>query len=160
MPVFELNGTEFRDLTQQLIREGHRVRFRASGESMHPFIYNDDILEVAPLTGKVVSLGDVLLVEINDGRLLAHRVVKTSNRNGNSFLLKGDACSSPDGWFDFEDVLGRVEVVERGDQRINLSSDKEKWRARGWIAFSPWVERFSWLPRWLKNFLRDRLLVH
>ena len=160
MPVFELNGAEFRKIAHQIIGEGHCVRFRASGESMRPLIVNDDILEVAPLSGRRISRGDILLVEISDGRLLAHRVVKTRHHNGISFLIKGDACGSPDGWFELKDVLGRVEVVEHGDQRINLSSGKEKWRAWGWIALSPWAVNLTWLPGWLKNYLRKILLGH
>ena len=33
-----LNGTEFRNLAHQILGEGHRVRFQASGGSMQPFI--------------------------------------------------------------------------------------------------------------------------
>jgi hypothetical protein len=80
MSVPGLNGTEFHDLADQLLAEGHRVRFQAGGESMQPFIQDNDILEVAPLDGKWIKQGDVLLVETNGGKLLAHRVVKNLSK--------------------------------------------------------------------------------
>jgi len=110
---------------------------------MQPFIQNNDILEVAPLAETRIKLGDVLLVETGEGRLLVHRVVKASRRDGISiYLIKSDACNTPDGWFRLENILGRVEVVERGFQRIKLTSGAQLWRARVWVLISPWVLKF------------------
>ena len=78
--VRRLNGSEFHDLAGQILDSGHRLRFQASGRSMLPFIQDGDILEVAPLSGKHVRSGEVLLVETDDGEWLAHRVVNRRNR--------------------------------------------------------------------------------
>jgi hypothetical protein len=81
MSDYRLNGIEFQGLTRQILYIGCGVRFQACGGSMQPFIHAKDILEIAPLTGKQIKYGDVLLVESGEGRLLAHRVVKTNHRN-------------------------------------------------------------------------------
>jgi hypothetical protein len=126
---------------------------------MQPFIQNGDILEVAPLAGMRIKCGDVLLVEAGEGRLLVHRVVKTGRRNGISiYLIKSDTSALPDGWFRSENILGRVEVVERGGQQIRLSSGAQQMRARVWVTINPWVAKFSWLPEWFRHRIRNWLL--
>jgi hypothetical protein len=160
MPILELNGIEFLRLAREILAGGHRVRFQASGGSMQPFIQNSDILEVAPLAGKRIKCGDVLLVETSEGRLLVHRVVKISRRDGISiYLIKSDVCASPDGWFRFENILGRVEIVERGSQRIILTSAAQQWRARVWVTITPWGSKMSWLPEWFRHRVRHWLWV-
>lgn len=126
---------------------------------MQPFIVDGDILEVAPLASEQVRSGDVLLVETCDGKWLAHRVVKTGRRGGRSaFLIKGDACPHPDGWFELDAVLGRVLAVEHGSHHIQLTSGSQPWRARTWVAIAPWIPKFSWLPQRLRQNVR-RLLI-
>jgi hypothetical protein len=160
MSVIGLNRVDFRSIASQILVSGHRLRFQANGGSMQPFIQNNDILEVAPIAGKRINCGDVLLVEVGDGRLLAHRVVQTSRRDGiRIYLIKSDAGDSPDGWFRIDDILGRVEVVERGCQRIRLTSGAQQWRARLWVIIAPWVSKFSWLPERFRQGVRDWLLV-
>lgn len=158
MSVRRLNGAQFRDLAEPVLRDGHRLRFQARGSSMGPFIKDGDVLEVAPLGKGWVRLGDVLLVEAGDGRWLAHRVIKTRRRNGERwFLLKGDACPDPDGWFDTKHFLGRVLIVDRGGRQIDLTSPSVRLSAQLWVTIAPWTSRFFWLPERLRHFLRQIL---
>ncbi len=160
MSVLGLNGTEFQALAEQLLAEGHRVRFQASGESMQPFIQDKDILEVAPLEGKRIKPGDVLLVETGEGRLLAHRVVKISRNNGTTFYVtRGDGCITTDGRFRLENILGRVETVERGNKRIILTSILQRLRALLWIRIMPLIRRFFWLLEGFRRRVRDWLKI-
>ncbi len=159
MSVRRLNGSEFHDLAGQILLSGHRLRFQASGRSMQPFIHDGDILEVAPLARERVRYGDVLLVETNDGKWLAHRVIKTRRRDGKpAFLIKGDACSHSDGWFGLDAVIGRVLVVEHGSQRIQITTGLQQWRARTWVAIAPWVPKLTWLPQRLRQHVWRLLL--
>ena len=153
-----LNGAEFYDLADQILQAGHRMRFHARGRSMLPFIQDGDLLEVAPLDSDRASCGDVLLVEASQKRVLAHRVVKTRQHDGKlTFLIKGDNCASPDGWFGLENILGRVVVVDRGSQLIELTSRSQSWRARMWILIAPWIPKFTWVPKWLSRYVRRAL---
>ena len=159
MSIRGMNGVEFHDLAGQILHSGHGVRFQARGGSMQPFIQDGDILEVMPLAKQHVNCGDVLLVEAGEGKLLAHRVVKIRSRDGNpAFLIKSEACSVPEGWFGLENVLGRVVVVEHGEQHIQLASRAQQLRSRIWVMISPWVPKFSWLPQRLRYHVRQLLL--
>lgn len=159
MVVRELNGTDFGDLAVQILKAGHEVRFQAHGGSMLPFINDGDILWVSPLAGSRVRLGEVVLVMDGEGKLLAHRVVKTGRRNRNLiFLIKGDACSAPDGWFGPDNILGRVEIVEHGTQRIEFTSPAHLWRAKIWAKVAPCLPKISWLPEHFRKHVRRLLL--
>ena len=73
-------------------------------------------------------------------RLLVHRVIKINHHRGTaSYLIKGDAGTSPDGWFQPENILGRVEVKERAGLRIILTSFIQRWKAQVWVILAPWV---------------------
>ncbi len=118
-----MNSVEFYDLAKGILSGCHRVRFRAKGGSMQPLIQNGDLLEVIPLGQKPVRLGDVLLVETNLRQVMAHRVIRIKDRNGNpAYLIKGDLLATPDGWFTAESILGRVDLLERNNKVIVLSS--------------------------------------
>lgn len=159
MSVRRLNGVQFRDLAGAVLCDGRRLRFQARGGSMGPFIVDGDVLEVAPLGKGRVRRGDVLLAEAGDGRWLAHRVIKIGRCDGERwFLLKGDACPAPDGWFDTERLLGRVLIVDRDGWRIDLASPTARLSAWLWVTIAPWTSRFPWLPERPRHFLR-RLLI-
>lgn len=155
MSVRRLNGAEFRGLAEPVLRNGHRLRFQAGGGSMEPFIKDGNVLEIAPVAEARVRRGDVLLVEAWDGKWLAHRVVKTGRRGGRrQFLIKGDACPFPDGWFGAERVLGRVVSLAIGSQRIDLSAGVSRLQASLWVILSPWTPKLSWLPKRSRRRLR------
>ncbi len=157
MPDLGLNGAEFRGLAAQLLAGGHGVRFQAAGESMQPFIRNGDILEVASIAGTNARLGDVLLVEAG-GRLLAHRVVKTKWKGRQQWIsIKGDACSSPDGWFSAGCILGRVTAVERAGQRSDLMARGQRVKSWLWAACTPLAPAFRWLPAAVKDRMKRML---
>ena len=161
MSAFRLNGSDFRKVASEILATGNRVRFLAHGGSMHPYIQDGDILVVAPLSEKlIIKCGDVLLVDCECERLLAHRVVKIDHQQGvTRYLIKGDTSFSPDGWFQSENVLGRVEFEERDGLRVLLTLSTQQWKSRLWVMLAPWATRFSWLPRPIRNRLREWLLV-
>ncbi len=54
--------------------------FRARGASMNPTIRDGDILEIAPLYGSDVCVGEVVLLIDESGTPLVHRVLSGSGR--------------------------------------------------------------------------------
>ena len=160
MPGLELNGTEFYHLASQILGSGNQLRFQARGQSMQPLIQDGDILIIAPLAGNPIHRGDVLLVDAGDGRLLAHRAIKLERRaTGMHYLIKMDAGTVPDGWFTYDAILGRVEVLERGASKIRLTSSFHYWKAWVWLAFAPWASKLTWLPERFRQRFREWLLV-
>ncbi len=160
MSALCMNSAGFRAIAKQILAAGHRLRFQASGVSMRPFILSGDIIEVAPLVGTNVKRGDVLLVETGDDRLLAHRLIKIDRTGGISgYLLKGDSSELPNELFRIENILGRVEVVQRGSLTISLTSPVQRFRAWLWVTINPWVDRLPWLPAYFRHIIRHWLVV-
>jgi len=158
MPVRRLSGEELGELAGQILQAGHSVRFQARGGSMHPFIRDGGIIEVAPMGGKAAKRGEVVLVDDGKKRLFAHRVVKTGFHDGQPvYLIKGDTCPLPDGWFQEENILGHIVWVEHASQGINPASVVQRWKANLWVGLSPWIPKFPWLPGFARRCVR-RLL--
>jgi len=159
VPVYRLNGSDFYGLASQMLHAGYGLRFQASGGSMWPFILDGDILHVTHVARRHTTWGDLVLAKAGEDRLLVHRVVKTGRRNGIPvYLIKGDACTCPDGWFGEENIMGRVVMVEHGGQKIMLTSITQQFRARIWVVIAPWVPRLAWLPARFRRGIRKWLL--
>jgi len=153
-----LNSADLQDLIGQILKTGNKVRFEARGRSMQPFIYEGDILEVAPAASRDFRVGDVLLVQTGDGGLLAHRVIKTRRRDKVAFFIKGDSCAGPDGWFGYENILGRVVAIEHAGKKIEWTSNAQRWRSMIWVFIVPWIPKFSWLPRRIRQSIKKWIL--
>jgi len=114
----KLSGKALVELLRAVIENGKPFRFRASGFSMYPFIRNQDILTISPLSPCSPRLGNVVaFIHPETGRLVVHRVV---GRMGESYLTKGDNSSEMDGAISKSNILGHVSHVERGGRSISL----------------------------------------
>jgi hypothetical protein len=104
-----VDAARFLATLEDVLREGHPVRFRASGWSMHPAIRNGDAITVAPLGSAPIRVGDVLLYRLR-GAAIAHRVVKIALTSGRptKLVLRGDSADSCDAPIAVDQVLGRV----------------------------------------------------
>jgi hypothetical protein len=109
----------FNELSVQLLRRGHRVRFQAPGWSMHPTIKDRETVTVGPIAPSDVRKGDIVFYQLNGG-VFVHRVVRIKNGDHMpSFVLRGDALGSPDESVTAQQVLGKVVCVERNGRSIN-----------------------------------------
>jgi len=99
----------FEQTARELLASGYSIRFRASGDSMHPTIRSGELVEVAPPNGKLPAIGDVVLFKAQRG-LTAHRVVRSA---GHSFVTRGDNAVGNDPAADTSALLGIVTGVER-----------------------------------------------
>jgi signal peptidase len=108
------DSAAFLDLSSELLSLGCRVRFRASGSSMHPAICHGDMITVEPVDPQSVKKGDILLFR-RSGRPLAHRVVHVGMEKGSvvEFIVRGDAKLACDAPVKPEEVLGRVSNIAR-----------------------------------------------
>ena len=101
------------DVIAGLLDDGHSVRFRATGHSMHPLIRNGDYVLVVPATA--VTCGDVVLALLPRG-LTAHRVVSAAN---GVVVTRGDNAPGDDE--PASRVLGVVTHVEREGRLTRVS---------------------------------------
>jgi hypothetical protein len=142
----------FNALTASLLREGHRVRFRAPGQSMMPTLRDGDVLCVTPLPAQRPRLGAILLYTV-EGRPIAHRVLL---RWRGGWLTRGDAYRGVPERVPAHDALGVVQEALRGSRRIQLDRPATRWRgllrAYGltvmWILATLWESvRVRWRRR-------------
>ena len=107
------------------IAEGERVRIRAKGNSMVPFIRDgkDEIILEKP-SSKSFQKGRLLLVQLNDKAYILHRVKRV---DGLQLLLQGDgnlsmveSCSPVDVVAEASAIIRNGIVIETGSFRWNL----------------------------------------
>ena len=127
MTIIKRDAKLFLDVSERLLDEGYRVRFRAAGTSMQPAIGDGDALILAPVDLLAVRPGDILLYR-KQHRGIAHRVVYVQHALPaiGAFLLRGDATRTCDAPVEPDEVLGRVVSVEPQGGRLA----PHRWRAR------------------------------
>ena len=106
-----VDTSAFLEVTKRLLSSGCRVRFRATGTSMHPTIRDGEMLDVECVDVSSVRQGDVLLY-LHGRRPIVHRVVQIYREGSaiSGFLLCGDGKTACDAPIEPHQVLGRVIV--------------------------------------------------
>ncbi len=117
----------FLEVSEDLLRLGYLVRFRAEGMSMHPTIRDGEMVTVEPVEPSKVKLGDIVLFRSKRG-VTAHRLVGIERRSGarSRFFLRGDRMGACDDPVEAHQVLGKVILVERGKRTVDLARARTK----------------------------------
>ena len=104
----------FEATIRDLLARGVAVRFRASGDSMHPTIRCGEHIHLVPLQLSTLARGQVVLARQERG-LTAHRVVRVERTGGRvvGITTRGDNALTSDPIILLGALLGRVERVER-----------------------------------------------
>ncbi len=111
------------------------VRIPLNGGSMYPLVrQNLDYVTVAPLKEKLIAGDIVLFFNVSTKRYVVHRAWKIENEK---VLTWGDNCSSPDGWFSMDMILGKIVLIERGRRTIYPNPQKGLWWAKFWHMIRP-----------------------
>ena len=107
----------------QLIREGHRVKIVARGNSMRPFVADgrDRLVLDAPVS---IAVGDVVLAEYAEGQFVCHRIVRME---GDVVTLRGDGNVRGVELVRRADVLAKVVQIERKGKVYDLATSRQ-WR--------------------------------
>jgi hypothetical protein len=120
-----LSGAALAGLMSSVLERGASLRFCARGTSMAPLIQDGDLIQVVPLQGKSLRLGDVAaFIQPASGKLVVHRLV---NRRGQEAWFSGDNMRGAlEGPLALENVLGRVAAVERAGRAVALGLGPER----------------------------------
>lgn len=133
-------GTELVDLSKEILGRGNDFRFQAQGESMRPFIRDGDILEIAPVNGEEIRLGDVIFYHVGERRTVAHRVIEKIIQNDKPiFLTKGDSNTGEGEKVYLEQVLGRVKAIERSKRKIHINKGLNRLIYIFYLKISPFL---------------------
>ena len=141
MTLVTCEGTDFCQLSEEILTRGASLRFKAKGNSMRPFIKDGDVLVITPVDFSEVQRGDVILFRQGE-RALVHRLVSRRGDEGEILIVKGDAYLSPDPPLHADQVLGKVTRVGRDGRRVNL--DRGVWR---WAGVRLWGTPPFWGSR-------------
>ncbi len=119
--LIRCNGPDFVTISRQILNRGSYLRFEAKGHCMHPFIQDRDIILVEPAEFSHLRLGEIVLYQISDEVVLAHRIVGRMQRYGTNYLLtRGDAAWGLDSPVSPSQILGRITVLERRGRLIRV----------------------------------------
>ncbi len=133
-----IDSTAFGTLSQPLTGGCIRLRFQEQSGSMRPWICPGDILEVSPTSLTDLHRGQVVLVRLSGGMLLARRIVHVTGSGVYAKLLvQGDAEKEPEGEIPAEWVMGRVTRIEcQGKSRL-WGTGKHRLLGSLWCALLP-----------------------
>lgn len=142
MKVLDLDKYDFILLAREILGDGGRIRFRAHGTSMRPFIYDGDLLEVHPCDPGGLQAGDIILYQTRFDGILAHRIYKIKDASGKkSFLPQGDANPSPDGWITPDQILGKVVIIIKQNRQWRIDTPLFRITGKLWRRMYPLVKK-------------------
>lgn len=139
-----LNGEALAEILSATFSKQACFRFKARGFSMFPFIRDNDILTVSPLSLIEPSFGQaVAFIHPATNKLVVHRIVGSYS---GSYLIKGDNSLTPDGIIPMENILGCVSKIERDGRPILVSLGKERFFI-GWLSRKRFFPLCFWVGR-------------
>ncbi len=139
-----LDPSEFEMLAETILKLGHSFRFKAIGNSMLPFIFSGQIIEIQPVNWGSITRCDIVLCKLANEKLLLHRVVQVINIDGNKRLkIQGDAHYYPDGLISSSDeFFGRATAIWKSDKRKVLYTPINLALVNLWLwstSLRPWI---------------------
>ncbi len=107
------------------IAGGERVRIRAKGNSMRPFIRdNRDLIVLEKPNARSFQRGRLLLVQMPEGNYVLHRVKKTGNNRlvlqGDGNLLIFETCTTENVIAEATGIIRDGKSIGRGSFQWNL----------------------------------------
>jgi hypothetical protein len=116
------------ELAAEILRNFAEVQFVARGSSMLPSIYPGDCLTVRAFDDGAPRCGDVVLCRIADG-FRVHRMVRIlGEESARLYVLRGDALTNEDAPVSGVELLGRVTLIERRGQVLELRAAMGMWQ--------------------------------
>jgi hypothetical protein len=86
---------------------------------MRPFILDNDLVEIHPISPDLLKRGDIILCRLDSGRMVLHRIVRGDRA---SWVIQGDALPQPDGRVSLHQIVGRASMIYRGGNQISLET--------------------------------------
>jgi len=140
-------GLAVNELAVEMLRRGGRLRIKARGTSMMPFIRDGDIVVVATAETTDIAVGDVICYDASPRSIVLHRVIA---RAGDRFVAKGDALGSRE-LVPFPQLLGKAIGLERQGTVRRLDTRVARWRNRTIAAVSPLLPALLFLALRLRR---------
>jgi hypothetical protein len=115
-----ISTQDFFPLVRETLRNGQKVKFTVSGNSMLPWIAdNRDQVLLTGTQGKQLRPGDIILFRNHNDRYIMHRIMK---KEPEGYHTIGDACLFEDGPVQPADIIGVVEKIYRKGKVMDCNS--------------------------------------
>ncbi|MGI6259062.1 MAG: signal peptidase I [Anaerolineaceae bacterium] len=118
------------EVSKELLALGHKVSFCAVGRSMEPTIMDGDTVIISKVSEGRLRRGEIVLIKTDLGRPIIHRLISLRSM-GNKNLVQtcGDNASVKDKPVEKQQVLGRIDEIQRGGKRVDSSRFLNRMRA-------------------------------
>mgnify|MGYP001324204043 CR=1 FL=1 len=123
--ILPISGGALGDLVEEILSNDTPFRFKATGDSMAPFIRHDDVVTISPVSDCKPAIGRIAaVINPKNRHLVVHRII--SKKDG-SVLTKGDnSHEKTDGWINEAQVLGCVTAIERNHRAVRFGLGFER----------------------------------
>jgi len=135
-----MTGRETWEALALLLKAGRDGVVPVEGTSMNPFLWKGDRLHIRQAAPEQLRLGDLMAFRRADA-LIVHRFVGRVRRDGRLWLRqKGDNLRGSS-LVPVEDLVGRADLVMRGERTLDLTGRAARWRnrvlgCRAWFAIA------------------------
>ena len=120
---------------QAQIRQGKKVKIRVRGNSMLPFIRNNDEALLIPPTPEKIKKGTPIVAVTDELGIVLHRIYRI---DGNRITLLGDGNIHQFEHTSPERVIATVSHYYRGKHTLRTDSWAMRMAGRLWMAAHPW----------------------
>jgi signal peptidase I len=138
-----LETPDFLEQARQLLSRSLPVELRMSGSSMRPAIEDGDVVTIEPITDEPIRQGDIVLYHSRFDTAVIHRVVRIDKSAERSILTRGDSAAQNDLPVSIHRILGRVKLVEREGERIDMVRPKRSFAQSFAQIMMSWIERLK-----------------
>ncbi len=143
---FELSSKQLAIASQDLLRSGYKIRFRATGDSMEPTIMAGDLITVAPIAKNKIRPGQMVMIMSDKGRTIVHRIVSCKGKGRRKLIQTcGDNASVKDRPVEKQQVLGKIVEIQRAGKSVKpscmLNGVKALWYLMRAYRVSDYIEK-------------------
>ena len=135
---------------QAQIRQGKKVKIRVRGNSMLPFIRNNDEALLIPSTPEHIKKGTPVVAQTDELGIVLHRIY---NIEGNRITLLGDGNVNQFEHTSPDRIIATVSHYYRGKHTIKINSWYMYLIGRLWMAAHPWRRKVLTLAWRIKGVL-------
>ena len=116
------------DFAETLLNNKNMLSLSMKGYSMFPTLRAGDVGTVTKCSVDDIRIGDIVVFR-EDNKLIAHRLVKIKQNNGNTlYITKGDKNSYYDQPFTKDQFAGKLENIQRGKKTLTEKSPIMNYR--------------------------------
>lgn len=122
-----LETPDFLEHARQLLSRSIRLEIRMSGSSMRPALEDGDVITIEPVSETPLRAGDVVLYQSRYDTAVIHRVVRIDRSADERLVItRGDAALQNDPPVPIGRILGRVQLIERAGEPVEMRRPKPK----------------------------------